>query len=358
MKKVLKIPLTIIFFPLIHLINVLKSGKSKAYKFFHSIFSIFIALPIWGIVFIIIAYLLLLESGLPLKYFQINGDSMLPTLTNGTILFTYPVKTWFKTYIPQRGDIVIAINAKTVQNGKEVDYVKRVIAIGGDVLRMDDGNVYLNGNLLNEPFVLNDNSTWIPNKFCGEYNIPKGYVFFMGDNRLYSHDSRDIGLVSENDIVSYFPLTKQDNYKIIWATNSEKSTTLDLKEFIRLINQKRTQVNAPELIEANQLNEATVKRANIMFQYNDTSYTATRSGYTMISAFKDVNFKDYGTYSEVNLIDVHLRADKLVDYFMNNKNLKEYILNKTYTSIGATVNKGKLNNCSTDITEFVLFGKK
>lgn len=357
MKKLLKILLTIIFFPLVHLVNVIRSRRGKFYKLFHSVLSIFIALPIWGIVFIIIVYVLLLECGLPLNRFAITGNSMLPTLVNGTILSTYPSKTLFKTYIPQRGDIVIAMNAKTTHDGKEADYVKRVIAIGGDTLRINGGNVYLNGKLLNEPYVLNANSTWIPNTFCGEYNIPKGDVFLMGDNRVYSSDSRSIGLFSDNDIISYLPFAKQDNHKIIWAENNN-STTLDLKEFIRLINQKRAEINAPELVESNQLDQATTKRANVMFQYDDTSYTATRSGYIMTSAFKDVGFNEYGAYSELNLIDVHLKADKLVEYFMNDKNLREYILNKAYTSIGVTLNKGKLNNCGADITEFVIFGKK
>lgn len=114
----------------------------------------------------------------------------------------------------------------------------------------------------------------------------------------------------------------------------------------------------PILTENNQLDEATRKRANVIFQYDDTSYSATRSGYTTLSAIGDVGFKEYGPYRDFTLINVQLRADRLADYFMSRSDLKEYILNNMYTSIGVTLNKGKLDNCSSDITEFVLFGKK
>jgi len=162
---------------------------------------------------------------------------------------------------------------------------------------------------------------------------------------------------ANTDIVAYIPFAKQDSYKKNWVSN-DSSITLDTHEFIKLINDKRQQVGVPALTENSQLDEATSKRASVIFQYNDTSYSATRSGYTTLSAIGDVGFKEYGPYRDFSLINVQLRADRLEDYFMTRSDLKEYMLNRMYVSIGVTLNKGKLDNCNSDITEFVLFGKK
>ena len=92
-------------------------------------------------------------------------------------------------------------------------YIKRVIAVEGDIVRLTEEGVYVNGELLQEnyvnpdevpdypiPNVDFDNSDWL--KALNEgVEVPEGHVFVMGDNRNHSTDSRSLGFVPVNDIL-------------------------------------------------------------------------------------------------------------------------------------------------------------
>lgn len=108
-----------------------------------------------------------------------------------------------------RGDIVV-ISRELKQDITAADgggrtvmlepLIKRVIAVEGDTLFIEDGQVYLNGELLSEPYL---NQTTPAFELSGTVTVPEGHVFVMGDNRWDSHDSRwnDIGFVEVGDIV-------------------------------------------------------------------------------------------------------------------------------------------------------------
>lgn len=121
---------------------------------------------------------------------RVDGDSMDKTLQNGDRLLLMTSVTEY-----QRGDIVV-VDRYTVE-----PLVKRIIAVGGDTLRIDtDGFVYLNGSLHSEPYA----AVFTPQRDCVEtVVVPEGHVFLMGDNRLVSKDSRsnEVGMVLEKDIV-------------------------------------------------------------------------------------------------------------------------------------------------------------
>lgn len=125
-----------------------------------------------------------------LRIVRVDGDSMDNTLQDGDQLL---MLTAVSDY--QRGDIVV-VDRYTIE-----PLVKRIIAVGGDTIKIDEnGLVYLNGSLLSEPYA----AEFTPQKGCTEaVVVPDGYVFLMGDNRLVSKDSRseEIGLVLEKDLV-------------------------------------------------------------------------------------------------------------------------------------------------------------
>jgi signal peptidase I len=121
---------------------------------------------------------------------RVDGDSMETTLQNNDQLLVLTAVSDYK-----RGDIVV-VDRYTIE-----PLVKRVVAIGGDTIRIDDaGRVYLNNSLLNEPYASMYTS---PKGNTEPIVIPEGYVFLMGDNRMVSLDSRspEIGLVLEKDLI-------------------------------------------------------------------------------------------------------------------------------------------------------------
>lgn len=138
---------------------------------------------------ITVAAIAILVATLWLPVLQIYGSSMSPTL--------------------QEGDIVVSVKNGTFEPGQIIAFyynnkilVKRVIANAGDWVDMDDeGNVYVNKQLLDEPYLIE--------KAYGEcdlrlpYQVPEGKIFVMGDHRSVSVDSRSstVGCVAEEQIV-------------------------------------------------------------------------------------------------------------------------------------------------------------
>jgi len=138
---------------------------------------------------ITVAAVAILVATLWLPVLQIYGNSMTPTLTDGEIVFS------LKTSDFAPGDITAFY-----YNNKIL--VKRIICGAGDWVDIDEnGEVYVNGEPLDEPYVfekaLGDCNIELP------YQVPDGRVFVMGDHRATSVDSRNtsVGCVSQEQIV-------------------------------------------------------------------------------------------------------------------------------------------------------------
>ncbi|MEE1057696.1 MAG: signal peptidase I [Acutalibacteraceae bacterium] len=136
-----------------------------------------------------VAAVAVLVATLLMPVLQIYGMSMTPSLTEG--------------------DIVVSVKGSDFKQGDVISFyynnkilVKRVIAFPGDWVNIDDdGNVYVNEKLLDEPYLVE--------KALGEcdielpYQVPDGKIFVCGDHRSTSIDSRSstVGCVSEEQIV-------------------------------------------------------------------------------------------------------------------------------------------------------------
>ena len=138
---------------------------------------------------ITVAAVAVLVATLLMPVLQIYGSSMTPTLTDGDIVLT------FKTTEFQQGDVVAFY-----YNNKIL--VKRVIAKAGEWVNItEDGDVYVNDQLLDEPYLqekaLGDCNIEFP------YQVPESRIFVMGDHRSVSIDSRNtaVGCVAEEQVV-------------------------------------------------------------------------------------------------------------------------------------------------------------
>ena len=138
---------------------------------------------------IIVASIAALVATLVMPVLQISGSSMTPTFHEGEIVFS------IKTRNLKQGDIIAFYHGNKI-------LVKRVIAGSGSFVNITiDGDVYVNGILLEEDYVkdkmLGDTNITYP------YQVPDGEWFVLGDKRETSIDSRnsEIGCISQEDIV-------------------------------------------------------------------------------------------------------------------------------------------------------------
>jgi len=157
----------------------------------------------------------------------IPSASMRPTLLEGDRIFIEKISNYLSE--PKRGDIVVfyppfeeleqtpwAIFTRLVGFfNKDVAYIKRIVGVPGDKLRItDEGLVYVNGKLLDENYRY-DNAS-IPcqsGMYCGPMTVPKDSYFMMGDNRGNSQDSRFWGFLPKDRIVGkavfiFWPLNR------------------------------------------------------------------------------------------------------------------------------------------------------
>jgi signal peptidase I len=151
------------------------------------------------------------------KPFRIPSESMVPTLEIGQRVLVDRVS--FRFGDPGRGDVVVfkpPAGADTNSCGvrhqsdtacpeptddrSETNFIKRVVAVPGDRLKVVDGSVYINGERQQEPFARLDPDCGICN-LPGEIQIPDDHYFMMGDNRGESADSREWGPVPKKWII-------------------------------------------------------------------------------------------------------------------------------------------------------------
>ncbi len=139
----------------------------------------------------------------------VDGDSMLDTLKTGDWL----VVTHYYTE-PQYGDIVISAK-KTAARGS---LVKRVIAVAGDVVDIDENdNVYVNGEKINDEGFTRKDGTRRGNRTY-PVTVPEGCVMLMGDNRIVSWDSRyeEIGFAETEHLLGKAQFRLGKNHDIYY----------------------------------------------------------------------------------------------------------------------------------------------
>lgn len=141
------------------------------------------------------------------------------TVSGESMEFTYNDKdrvlVWNLLYEPDNYDVVVfdATNYAYVTKDSKF-YIKRVIAKEGDVLRYDSGKLYVNDKF--EANIEYEDFSIITAGDLGIYTVPKDKLLVMGDNRGNSHDSRNFGLIEEEDVIGkvvlrFYPFNKFGN---------------------------------------------------------------------------------------------------------------------------------------------------
>ena len=152
---------------------------------------------------VLIAVILIVFIYQPVK---VEGTSMMPTLTDQERIFINKFTYHYGLGNIERGDMVVFWYPLDTSKS----YIKRVIGLPGDVVRIDQGEVYVNGNLLVEdyvPDIYRDSVSW------GPKSVPTDSYFVLGDHRSSSNDSRNWGFVDRKYVYGkavfvYWPLTK------------------------------------------------------------------------------------------------------------------------------------------------------
>jgi signal peptidase I len=135
--------------------------------------------------------LVVLAAGLlfALQPVRVHADSMRPTLHSGDEVLVDRLSLALRP--PRRGEVVVA-------NSPVGLVVKRVAAVGGDTVGIEDGVLVVNGRHEQERYV---DYASIDGSYFGPVRVARGDVFLLGDNRGNSEDSRDFGTVSEDEVV-------------------------------------------------------------------------------------------------------------------------------------------------------------
>ncbi len=135
---------------------------------------------------------------------KVEGTSMMPSLEDQERIFVN--KFVYRLEPIGRGDIVVFRYPRDPSKS----YIKRVIGMAGDRIRIDAGQVYVNGEALEEEYVP---SEYVDARSYPELAVPPNSYFVLGDHRSMSNDSRDFGSVNQSFIYGkavfgYWPMDK------------------------------------------------------------------------------------------------------------------------------------------------------
>lgn len=122
----------------------------------------------------------------------VSGDSMVPNLNNGELLLVQ--KIGYNSNTIKRFDIIV------LKDGED-EIIKRVIGLPNEHISYKNNKLYVNDKLVNETYSFRDTEDINLEEICTCSSIPEGKYLVLGDNRPISHDSRQIGLIDEKDIV-------------------------------------------------------------------------------------------------------------------------------------------------------------
>lgn len=148
---------------------------------------------------LLIAGVLFIGVNLITARVRVESVSMEPNLYEGE--FVVVNRMAYRWRHPKRGDVIVF----RFPGDSQQRYIKRIIGVEGDRIKIEDGNVYINNQLIEEPYIP------AAPVYSGEWTVGEGELFVLGDNRNNSNDSKnwgmlDVGSVLGRAIFIYWPL--------------------------------------------------------------------------------------------------------------------------------------------------------
>lgn len=138
------------------------------------------------VVCIVFCAVLLCVSNFICGFVRVDGQSMEDSYLDKDFVFV-----WKLDYKCSRGDAVL------LQKGNNSNIIKRIIAVGGDMVWMENNQLYINNQEYDEPYV-DKSKNWCKEKV--EFVVPQGKIYVMGDNRNASTDSRKYGFLDVSEV--------------------------------------------------------------------------------------------------------------------------------------------------------------
>lgn len=169
-------------------------------------------LEILKIVLAVFLSVIIIRSFIAQPYI-VEGSSMEPNFHNGEYLVVE--KVGYRVHDPKRGDVVVL----RYPNNTAVNYIKRLIGLPGDTVRIFEGKVFVNGSELKETYLAAGEKTLVSRNPDVPYEVTlnSDQYFVMGDNRNHSSDSRDGWVLPKKYIVgrSAVVLYSNDSLKAV-----------------------------------------------------------------------------------------------------------------------------------------------
>ena len=184
--------------------------------------------------------------------------------------------------------------------------------------------------------------------------IPENKLLVMGDNRKGSGDSRhELGLVDFNDVNHVLSWRKQagvldKNWHDAGNDLDEQTKIrLDKEKYVELLNEKRKEAGVKQLKYQPKLEKSAGKRGEVILKYDDFSFEATRSGYTMIKAMNESGYSNTAWGEAPS--QGYYEAEELLENQFEFPESKKFLLEKDYQEIGIAEVEGLLNGCPAQV---------
>ncbi len=158
----------------------------------------------WVMVFVVAGVIAFVVRTFLFVPVMVDGESMLNTLQDHEYLIA--TKYDYLLGDPERFDVVICHYPGRMRAGllgigqMQEDFVKRVVGLPGETIELRDGELYVNGEFVEQDFARTESTADF-----GPYTVPEGHYFVMGDNRDRSNDSRnpEVGALERSQIIGH-----------------------------------------------------------------------------------------------------------------------------------------------------------